>query len=207
MHPLARRVGLVGRAAGILALTSPLVFAALLLAAAIAGAPPEHDIVPPNAVPVSYRVAQLSTPTDVYGDPSRRLPAPSTSIDDLRCAAWHVLMNRSCPASLTLGQRYWPSVAQQPNTIYVGVVCITAPPHLNVEYGGGVITLHCHQADSWYHGGGPHSDNTSTPMLDLLLLPSTDIPHGHVRVVEEVRVERWLLDSVQTTHLGAVTIS
>jgi len=197
-------------------LTLLLGLALLLLAATIAGAPPEHDIVPIGTHALKVRVVtSLAFPaiSHVWG-PVWGPIGPSTSLAFVRCAAWQEGHASGCPDEFALAKAYWPELTPEPATIYVGLLwpyCIASAPHFNVEYSGGVtstnVTLHCHHTLPWAGGPSERGSNTAAPpSLQLILVPTAGMSAGPVWVYREDRTERWIQDDSQITLLGQVMI-
>jgi len=193
-------------AAGCLGAIAVVVLGALFLVAnAIAGAPPRHEIHTPGARPVSYQIA------DSDGRIVRGRTAPTMSLAEFRCEAWRQGGQEVCPDPAQLSTLLWPHLEQAPATLYVGVMwtsCLPSPGYFNIEYTAGTLLLHCFDARPWFVWplGGPRYARAA-PSIVLVLVPVTDIPAGRLQVVYEERVERWLFDAVDTTQLGAVNVS
>lgn len=181
---------------------------AIGLVALIAWTPPSHDVRTPGAVPIAnVKVA----PSDGVGMPvyfSATTPAPSTSLDDERCQAWLSRAKGPCPDAATLAQQLWPSLAQNPKTLYVTVPASCGG--FNVEYMASSHTLvvHCYTALGWYVApdlGPPGVE--AAPTLILLLVPTGSIAPGDLTVVRDDRVEHLVGDDSSQVVLGKVAIS
>jgi len=181
--------------------TLPLLGAVLAFASAVAGAPPEHEVLSNGGRSIAYRVAD--TPTTLYGP-----IAPTTSLAAARCEAWLQLHTEACPDT-ALPSQFWPELQDTPDSLYVGVLayCDMTPEHFNVEVGDGTsLTLHCHSSAAWIHVGPRAMGVVSQPITHLLVVSTAGWPPGQYWVYREDRVERWLSDQVETSLLGAVDI-
>lgn len=196
------------RVAAVVLLTSPVLFAILILVSSVAGAPPEHAVRTPGATPIGYEVAYSTT--YLNGSLVAGVAAPATSIDEFRCAAWRAGgQPGGCPDSAELAKTLWPNVKQAPDTLYVGLrasTCQTVPDHLNIEYQDGRLVLHCHVAAQWLYFARSTMGVAAQPAIALLTMPTGAMSHGKLTVVLENRVERWLFDQVTTVELGTVAI-
>jgi hypothetical protein len=180
-------------------------FAALVLATAT---PTPHPIHTPGAAEVKTREYIDRRP---LFDSS--LPAPTMSLDDLRCAAWRTAETRACPDAATLALQMWTDATQAPQTLYVAVheICGTLAKQtngFNVEYIGSqrTLTLHCYSAQAWlqFPNGTGSREQSSMFLIDV----STQAIHtGSVSVFEDDRVEHLVGDDSTQTLLGIVTIT
>jgi hypothetical protein len=212
MSTVKRSVQRVLRWVAIAVLADIVVIVVLAITATVAGAPPEHDVIPVNTTPLAVQVV-----LPPLGSPASRLSAaiaPTTSLGAARCAAWQESNAGACPDTSALAQMYWPELTEQPQTIYVGLLwpdCIASAPHFNVEFSGNVesanVILHCHSTQAWF--GGPSylgRNSVGAPVLQLVMVPTAPIEGRQLWVYREDRVERWLEDDVRTTLLGVVAI-
>jgi hypothetical protein len=194
---------------GCLAAISITVLGALLLVAnAVAGAPPAHEIHTAGARPLSYQIV-VSGPRIVWG----RIK-PTTSLGDVRCQAWRQSESEVCPDAAELTRIFWPQLQQAPDTLYVGIVptaCWPSIASINIEYSPRSLLIHCFDARPWFgspfgtpEGGG---EAFAEPSAVLVLVPLTGILPGSLQVVYEERVERWFFDAVETFPLGTVSLS
>jgi hypothetical protein len=190
---------------GCLAVISITVLGSLLLVAnALAGAPPRHEIHTPGARPVSYEIADYGGRI-VWGRTT-----PTMSLDDFRCEAWRQSGQKVCPDAAELSRMLWPQLQQAPGTLYVGIMwtaCLPSSFDFNIEYSPGTLLMHCFEAQPWVVSpiGRPAGAHAARSIV-LVLVPLIDIPPGRLQVVYEERVERWFFDAVDTLQLGAVNL-
>ena len=180
--------------------TLPLLGAVLAFASAVAGAPPEHEVLSRGGHSIAYRSAY--TP-NLFGP-----IAPTTSLAGARCEAWLQLHTEACPDT-ALPSQFWPELQDTPDSLYVGVLayCDMMPEHFNVEVGDGtILTLHCHWSAPWINLTRPPMGVVGQPITQLVVVSTAGWTPGKYWVYREDRVERWLSDQVETSLLGAVDI-
>jgi hypothetical protein len=193
-------------AAGCLSIISITVLGALLLVAnAVAGAPPLHEIHTAGAEPVDYQVVNYDGRISVWGP-----TVPTMSLDEFRCEAWRDGGQEVCPDAAELSRLLWPKLKQAPGTLYVGIrstLCSPSLGHFNIEYSAGALLMHCYDARPWFVFPlqTPHYLYGQS-VIDLVTVTVVGIPPGRLEVVFEYRVERWLFDAVDTFPLGAVNL-
>ncbi len=196
-----KRVGWIAAAAFALILVG--------LAVVVSWTPSIHDVHTPGATAMTtVRVDAVSPPVFLYG-----VPTPSMSLADLRC---QLSYSRAAPCTdpTTLAQRFWPTVAQSPKTIYVGLPDSCAPfesvSGFNVEYVGSsrLLVFHCFSARAWFVPPPPRTMGVmAQPTIILATVPTDAIPAGSLTVVLDDRVEHLLGDDSNQLVLGRVTIS
>ena len=173
------------------AVAVPLVLIAL--AAVVTYVPPVHAIHAEGARGVTAHPGGSVRPF------SGRVPAPTTSLTDLRCIVWYELRRESCHDSSAAPERLWPNLDQTPNTLYVPSLSDNAwppgdgPSGFNVEYQPSIRKLTIHQYVTeplivWRH---PESTGAGlAPGLDLLVVSTNGISSGVVTVEVDSWIER-----------------
>ena len=201
---VAARIVRIAFAAG---LTAVLVFSLLLLVGQIAGAPPLREIHIDGARPIAWEVA---APIPAYGPLGVRGPlSPTASLGGMRCQAWQQGHTGQCPDAAALAHDYWPDLQERADTVYLSLLpsCGAWDGNFNIEYINSTLTMHCYWTAAWYHAPSGGMGSGPQAMIQLLLVNTTGIPSGQLRIFEEDRVERWLTDQVTTSLVGVVTIA
>ena len=182
---------------------TPLVIALLVVAAIIAGSPPEHDVITMDGRSIAYKTATSYPQVYVYGPIT-----PTTSLYDARCQAWRQRNSGDCPDDGTLARTYWPGLQSADGTLYVGLTGYCADPSdFNLELGRGpTLVLHCHATAPWINLNRGPMGVQAAPITTLLIVSTATWSPGRYSIYREDRVERWLVDQVTTSLLGAVTI-
>jgi len=186
--------------------------AAIVLAALAFWTPSVHAVSTPGAraLPAHFAAASVHAPL-------APMPAPTTSLREMRCGAWQALFRQPCPDDATLAQRVWPGVEQAPATLYVALSGYSqsalGPVTSNVEYQPSSRTVTIHFCESRPLAFIPHhvDDTVGTqvaPAMGLLLVSLDGISSGPLSVVEDFWIERINGDESQGgSTLGTVTIA
>jgi hypothetical protein len=190
--------------------------AAIAIAVVLAGSlfvatwtPSVHEVHTPGATAMTkVSVDAANAPAFLYGTPT-----PTMSLADLRCQVSNNRSSEPCPDPTTLAQRFWPTVAQSPKTIYVGLPASCLPfgsaSGLNVEYVGSsrLLLFHCVSARAWFVPPAPRMMGVmAAPTIILVSVPADAIPAGSLTLVQDDRVEHLLGDDSTQVVLGRVTI-
>jgi hypothetical protein len=133
------------------------------------------------------------------------------SLDELRCEAWQTkpgALRAPCPDTATLASEIWPSLVQQPRTLYVPLANST---DLNVEYvpATRTVVLHSYVGESLLasrFSRGGFGAMRAMPTFTLILVRTEGVRPGDVAVVRDDRYEHLLGDDSYETTLGTVTI-
>jgi hypothetical protein len=172
----------------------------------------------PPAHPIHTRGAMAVEAHIVYGSvPWRgRVPAPSTSLDQVRCQAWPSSPSQPCPDAATLSQRLWPGLVQGPTTLYVAMVSAglvsggTAGFNVEQNPSERTLTIHSYASRALFVPSLPPRMTEGTevaPTLDLLVVSTAGIPAGAVTVWQDGWIERLTGDERDgEMKLGAVAI-
>lgn len=173
--------------------------------------PPAHPIHTPGAMAVEAHIIYGSVPW------RGRVPAPSTSLDQVRCQAWPLSPPQPCPDAATLAQRLWPGLSEAPATLYIVMVSTGVPSGgtagLNVEYyqSESTLTIHTYESRALFVPSLPRHETEGTavsPTLDLLVVSTAGIPAGAVTVWQDGWIERLGGDEINGEFsLGTVQIS
>ena len=175
----------------------------LLAMYGLTSSPSEHDVYTDGGTPLAYTVGSVYPGVHVMGP-----IAPTLSLADVRCDAWLQQHTGSCPNEPTLAATYWPSLRQEQQTLYVGVLnsCDKNQAHFNLEYIGFYLILHCHETAPWLHlNRGPMGANMEI-LAELVIVSTSHMEKGSLYVWQDDRVERWVSDLSQRTLLGVVAI-
>ena|SRR5690242_5823320 len=185
--------------------------AALVLAALAFWTPSVHTVSTPGA-----RALHAHFAADSLQSPSGPMPAPTTSLSEIRCGAWQARSRQPCPDEATLAQRVWPGVDQAPATLYVALSGYSqwalGPVTSNVEYQPSSRTVTIHFCESRPLAFIPHhvDDTVGTqvaPAINLLIVSLDGISSGPLNVVEDYWIERINGDENQgASTLGTLTI-
>ena len=168
--------------------------------------PADHDIHSPGALAINVSIAFAEGP--VFGS-----IRPSQSLADVRCQVWQRNGRPSCPDDAVLSKTFWPRLTQTPKTLYVGVPSSCDPYDyvvgFNVEYlrSERALIFHCHLAAPWIALPTGAHGVVMLPSTALVLLPTSAISPGILRVVRDDRIEHLIGDQTTETELGTVTIS
>lgn len=168
--------------------------------------PADHDVHSPGALAIKVSIAFAEEP--VFSS-----IRPSQSLADVRCQAWQRNSRNSCPDDAVLARTFWPRLTQTPRTLYVGLPSSCDPydyvAGFNVEYLRSERTLifHCHLAAPWIALPTGASGVVMLQSTALVLLPTSAISPGILRVVRDDRIEHLIGDQTTETELGTVTIT
>jgi hypothetical protein len=172
--------------------------------------PPAHPIHTPGAMAVEAHIVYGSVPW------RGRVPAPYTSLDQVRCQAWPSSPSQPCPDAATLSQRLWPGLVQAPTTLYVAMVSAglvsggTAGFNVEQNPSERTLTIHSYASRALFVPSLPQPMTEGTevaPTLDLLVVSTAGIPAGAVIVWQDGWIERLTGDERDgEMKLGAVAI-
>jgi hypothetical protein len=192
-----------------LAIAVPVVAAAL--SAVVTWTPPAHEVHAPEATAVEAHFFALGwVPMD------GALPAPTMSVDQMRCEVRRSTSSSPCPDAATFARELWPGLAQTPMTLYVALagpsVTSSDPSGFNVEYDRTSRTLFVHRYASQALFVPHLADETPgaglQPNIELLVVSTSTIPSGTITVVEDDWIERLTGDqSSRRGILGKAAIS
>jgi len=140
-------------------------------------------------------------------------PAPTMSLEQMRCAAAGVRLPQPCPA---FASQLWPGLAQSPHTLYVALgsesVTSGSSPGMNAEYdpASQALTIHTYAARPLYVPPPPRDDTAGAEparTLDLVVIDTAAMSPGEITVWEDGWIERLTGDERDgETKLGAVAI-
>ncbi len=171
--------------------------------------PPAHAVRAPGATAVQAHLATGSVRIRAL------LPAPTTSLDKLRCDAWQARPSQPCPDAATLAQQMWPSLTQTPKTLYVALSSdsvLSGPSEgINVEYTAAdrTLTIHLYASQALYVSRT--ADVTlgarRAPEILLLVVDTARISAGEVTVWADGWTERLTGDEKTNQGiLGTVAV-
>jgi hypothetical protein len=168
--------------------------------------PPAHAIRTPGATSMASHLASGWVPFRGL------MPAPTTSLEQMRCAAAGALPSHPCPA---FASHQWSDVAQSPHMLYVALagesVASGSSPGMNAEYdpASQALTIHTYAARPLYEW--PTRADTAgiarARTLELLAIDTEGISAGEITVREDGYIERLTGDERDgEIELGTVAI-
>jgi hypothetical protein len=146
--------------------------------------PPAHAIRTPGATSMASHLASGWVPFRGLA------PAPTTSLEQMRCAAASARSSQPCPA---FASQLWPDLTPSPHALYVALgsesVTSGSSPGMDAEYdpASQALTIHTYAARPLYVP--PTRDDTTgaepARTLDLVVIDTAGISAGDITIWED----------------------